>query len=168
MQRVLYRYLECDHLRLNDLFLRAFANPKAIDLVSYAEFRVGLLRHIGVEEKIVLPAIARRKGGRRSEITERIHLDHAAIVALLVPPPSPGVTDTLRHILRLHNAIEEQEGGLYETLESIASPDAQDLFRQLSLSPKVPVLGHNRNPVILDAVRRAVARAGYEWQNKQA
>jgi hypothetical protein len=83
-------------------------------MVPYGEFRKGLLRHIGVEEKIVLPAIERLQGGRRAAVVDRLRLDHGAMVALMVPQPSPSIIATLRSILQVHNVLEEQEGGLYQ------------------------------------------------------
>ena len=60
----LYQYLADDHERLDSLFRRAVAKPGDIDAESYHEFRKGLLRHIAMEEKIVLPSIARWQGGK--------------------------------------------------------------------------------------------------------
>ncbi len=65
MPGVLYRYLSDDHDRLDALLERAVAKPGVIDMEPYSEFRKGLLRHISIEEKIVLPAIA--KAARRQK-----------------------------------------------------------------------------------------------------
>ena len=62
MENGLRDLLERDHARLDGLLRAAGGN---IDPVVYEEFRAGLLRHIGLEEKILLPA-ARRQGGDRS------------------------------------------------------------------------------------------------------
>ena len=43
-------YLADDHARLDALLTRGTTDPAA-----YADFRRGLLRHIGMEEKILLP-----------------------------------------------------------------------------------------------------------------
>ena len=45
------RYLADDHTRLGALLEKAWAKPGLIDREAYAEFRAGLLRHIGLEEK---------------------------------------------------------------------------------------------------------------------
>jgi iron-sulfur cluster repair protein YtfE (RIC family) len=87
MPALLFKYLADDHDRLDALLQRAAQTPGAIDMKSYAAFRKGLLRHISMEEKIVLPAIARLQGGRQASVADRLRLDHGAIVALLVPPP---------------------------------------------------------------------------------
>ena len=46
-----------DHADLDALLERAVPAPGAVDLASYGEFRVRLLRHIAIEEKILFPAI---------------------------------------------------------------------------------------------------------------
>jgi len=64
----LYQYLSDDHVRLDALLSRATAKPGAIDLEPFDEFRKGILRHISMEEKIVLPAIAKWQGGQKAAI----------------------------------------------------------------------------------------------------
>lgn len=164
MPGVLYQYLSDDHDRLDGLLQRAVAKPGVINMEPYAEFRKGLLRHIAIEEKIVLPAIAQLQGGKQAAIAERLRLDHGAIVALLVPPPTASIVLTIRSILQVHNALEEQQGGLYQLFEQLAGPDTERLFGQLKAAPDVPVLPHNERPGVLEATRRAVARAGYEFK----
>lgn len=56
-----YRFLADDHARLDLLLQRAFADPDQIDLHAYSEFRSGLLRHIAMEEKVLLPAAQQRR-----------------------------------------------------------------------------------------------------------
>ena len=165
MPGALYQYLSDDHDRLDDLLRRAEAKPGVIDMEPYAEFRKGILRHIGMEEKIVLPTIARIQSGRQAAVAERLRLDHGAIVALLVPPPTASIVATIRSILRVHNALEEQEGGLYQLFEQLAKSDADIVLEKLKSAPEVPVLPHNERPEVLEATRRAVVRAGYEFKD---
>jgi hypothetical protein len=162
MPGVLYQYLADDHERLDHLLQRAVATVGVIDMEPYAEFRKGLLRHIAIEEKIVLPAIAQFQDGRQAAVAGRLRLDHGALVALLVPPPSPSIVLTIQSILQVHNTLEEQEGGLYQLLEQLAGTEIERLAGQMNSAPEVPVLPHNGRPEILEATRRAVARAGYE------
>lgn len=164
MQRSLYQYLADDHDRLDGLLQSATAKPGVTDMQLYAQFRQGLLRHIGLEEKIVLPAIARLQGGRQAAIAERLRLDHGAIVALLVPPPTGAIIATLRSILQVHNALEEQEGGLYQLADQLTGSEAESLLEKLKSAPEVPVLPHNDRPDVIESTRRAVARAGYEFK----
>jgi len=45
----IYRYLTSDHAQLDDALRRATSDADHIDRSAYAEFREGLLRHIGME-----------------------------------------------------------------------------------------------------------------------
>jgi hypothetical protein len=159
---ILFQYLSEDHERLDRLLARAAANPDSIDLESYSQFRTGLLRHIAIEEKVVLPAIARLQNGRQAEVALRLRLDHGALVALLVPSPTKPIVATIRSILRVHNPLEEREGGLYRILDKLAGSETDDLLEKLKKYPEVPALPYNDRPGTLDATRRAVQRAGYE------
>jgi hypothetical protein len=118
-----------------------------------------------MEEKVVLPAIAQLQGGRPAAVAERLRLDHGALAALLVPPPTPTIIATIRSILQVHNVLEEQEGGLYQLFEQLAGSEAETLLEKLRTMPDVPVLPHNERPDVLEATRRAVARAGYEFKD---
>lgn len=164
MQGEIYRYLADDHDRLDALFERATADPDHVDMTAYAEFRSGLLRHIGMEEKVLLPAATRFQGGRTLPIADRIRLDHGAITALLVPPPSRTIIETLKAILQVHNALEEQEGGMYLVCEQLAGIEIQVVLRQLMSAPEVPVHPLNPKPEVLEATRRAVERAGHRMR----
>ena len=164
MRGALYQYMADDHERLDSLFQRAVARPGVIDAESYHEFRKGLLRHISMEEKIVLPAIARWQGGKKAAIAERLRLDHGALVALLAPPPTPSIMLTIRSILEVHNELEEQEGGLYKLLEHMAGAEMEQMLAQLKAAPPVAVLPNNDKPEVLDAAKKVVARAGHEFK----
>lgn len=164
MRGALYQYLADDHERLDSLFQRAIATPGEIDAESYHEFRKGLLRHIAMEEKIVLPAIARWQGGKKADIAERLRLDHGALVALLAPPPTPSILLTIRSILEVHNELEEREGGFYELFEGLAGEEAERMLAQLKSAPPVAVLPNNDKPEVLDAAKKVVARAGHEFK----
>jgi hypothetical protein len=161
----LYQYLAGDHDRLDRLLSQAVADPAAFGHAAYAAFRTGLLRHISIEEKIVLPAIARFQNGRQAEVAARLRLDHGAIVALLVPPPSPPVVATLVAILQVHNALEEEDGGLYRLLDRLAGAESERLLHLMRTAPEVPVLPFNERSSTLEATRRAVARAGYRFHD---
>jgi len=164
MPGALYQYLADDHDRLDALFQRAVAKSGVIDVEAYHEFRKGLLRHISMEEKIVLPAIAVWQGGKKTAIGERLRRDHGAIVSLLAPPPTPSIMLTIRSILAVHNELEEQEGGLYKLLEDMAGPETERILAQLKSAPPVAVLPNNDKPEVLKEAKKAVARAGYEFK----
>ncbi|HEY9166462.1 MAG TPA: hemerythrin domain-containing protein [Candidatus Kryptonia bacterium] len=157
----LYAYLAGDHERLDALLDESYPNSGVIDQEKYSKFRSGLLRHIGIEEKIVFPVIARLQGGNKFEAADKLRLDHGALVALLVPPPSATVINTIRALLEIHNELEEKENGVYSVLDGLAGVEAAGLLEKMKLAPEVPVLPHNDRPGVIDAACRALQRAGY-------
>ena len=72
-------FLERDHQQLDQLLTRASGDLDNIDMEAFDEFRCGLLKHIGMEEKILLPAIRRLRGGEPLAIAAKLRLDHGAI-----------------------------------------------------------------------------------------
>ena len=161
------RLLAEDHARLDALLTRATAGSGDIDRAAYAEFRAGLLKHIGMEEKMLLPAAQRARGGEPLAAAAKLRLDHGALAALLVPTPTPPIIGTLRRILAAHNALEEAPGGVYEVCEQLVGPNAEALLTQLRAAPEVPVHIHVDGPRIMDAARRALARAGYALDDSE-
>lgn len=158
----IYTYLTGDHERLGLLLTRATKGRAEIDINTYMEFRQGLLRHIGIEEKVILPAIDRIQDRKQSDVAQKLRLDHGALVALLVPCPSLEIIETIRSILAAHNPLEEGKGGLYELVQKLAGGEAGELFAKVESFPEVQLLPLNDNPDILDVTRRAVERAGYK------
>jgi hypothetical protein len=157
----LCRFLADDHARLDALLQRAITSPGDIDRAAYAEFRAGLLKHISMEEKILLPAARRARGGEPLPLAARLRLDHGALATLLVPTPTTAIIATLRTILAAHNAIEEGSEGIYATCEQLVGAEADSLLAQLYAAPEVPVAQHADGPRVIETMRRALARAGY-------
>lgn len=137
MAGVLYQYLASDHGRLDHLLEQAAAKPGVIDVESYADFRKGLLRHISIEEKIVFPAVAKFKGRDKIALTDRLHIDHAAIVSLMVPPPSLSIIQTLKSVFAVHNPLEENNGGLYDLFEASVGADIHIMLEEITAAPAV-------------------------------
>lgn len=160
----IYRFLTADHARLDALLQRAAASPEAIEPSAYAEFRAGLLKHIGMEEKILLPAAQRIRGGEPLSVAAKLRLDHGALAALLVPTPTPAIVRAIRTILEAHNPIEEGAGGLYEQCENVAGAEAEQILAQLSSAPEVRVAPHMDALKVIEATRRALAKAGYDLE----
>ena len=165
MQGLLYQFFAHDHERLDGLLGQSAAGPDDINTTAYQEFRKGILKHISMEEKILLPAIERLQGGRPFSDSTRIKLDHGAITALLVPVPSKSVLHAIGAILRDHNPLEEGPGGLYEVCEQLvtAGDQLEEVLKRVHSAPEIPVVPNNDKPEILNATRRAVERAGYAW-----
>jgi hypothetical protein len=155
-------FLAEDHRRLERLLDSALASVGSVDRESYDRFRAGLLRHIGIEEKILLPTVQRRRGGEPLSVAAKLRLDHGAIAALLMPTPTRAVLATLRSILGQHNLLEEGTEGVYHTCDTLLREDLGQFMAQLHAAPDVTVLPCSDAPAVLGAVRRAVERAGFE------
>jgi hypothetical protein len=161
-QAPIHRIMAADHARLDDLLMRATADPQRIDATPYNAFRRGLLKHISMEEKILLPAAQRLNHDQPLAGAARLRLDHGAIAALLVPTPTPQIVAALKSILATHNALEEGANGVYETCDRLAASGVEQLIARLQQAPEVPVAPFNDGPKVMPAARRALARAGYE------
>lgn len=160
MSGKIHRYLADDHRRLEGFLDRILSDSGTVDQAAYAEFRSGLLKHIAWEEKILLPA-ARQLRDEPLPIAAKLRLDHGALTALLVPPPTPKLIAAIRMILKAHNPLEEDPGGMYDQCEELAGKEADEILRQVKNYPEVKVLPNVDNQFVLEAARRAVARAGY-------
>jgi hypothetical protein len=158
----IYRYLADDHLRLDALLGRAMSDPDNIDAAAYAQFRSGLLKHIGMEEKVLLPAAQKLRGGEPLPLAPKLRLDHGALAALLVPTPTRPVMAAIQAILRVHNPIEEDPGGMYDQCEELAGAEADRILRQLQDAPDVRVAPNFDGPHVMEATRRALAKAGHD------
>ncbi len=154
-------YFFADHRRLSDLLAALEASPGAYDAKVYEEFRSGMLRHIAMEEKFVMPSAREAKGGTPLLIQKRIRSEHGAMAALLVPPPGKGVCDALRRIMDHHNDLEEGPGGLYQMCEDLAGKEAEDVLRKSREFPAVLLPPNNPDPIAYEAAVRTMDRAGY-------
>jgi len=155
-------YLAGDHDRLDALLERAMSDPANIDAAAYAQFRAGLLKHIAMEEKVLLPAAQKARGGDALPIAARLRLDHGALTALLVPSPTASTVAAIRAVLKFHNPIEEDPGGVYDQCETLVGAEAEPILNELKNYREVKVLPHVDSPFVMEAARRAIARAGYD------
>ena len=138
----LSQYMAADHGRLEALLERSVADPHRFDGVAFEQFRVGLLRHIGVEEKILLTDARRRRGGDPLPVARMLRVEHGALASLLVPTPDHALVAEIRALLRAHDAREEGPGGLYDVCEQLAGDDANSLLERVQRAPAVPAAAH--------------------------
>ena len=157
------RFLADDHRRLERLLRTVVTSADHVAQETYDRFRAGLLRHIGMEEKILLPAAQRWNAGTPLSIAAKLRLDHGALAALLMPTPTTGIVATLQKILDQHNFLEEGPEGVYEICDRLAGAEVEQLMIRLRATPEVTVLPHSDAPAVLGAVHRALERAGYTW-----
>ena len=128
---------------------------------AYQRFRERLLRHIRIEERILLP-MAERKRGAALSLAARLRLDHGALAALLMLPPVDPAFRAIRAVLDAHNPLEEAEHGVYEECESLGGSDITEVLAQIAATPRVPVSSWVDSPKIVAAAQRALVRAGHD------
>ncbi|HYO76372.1 MAG TPA: hemerythrin domain-containing protein [Thermoanaerobaculia bacterium] len=146
----LHEFLSGDHDRLDALLGACLRGAEGTWEASYAEFRAGLLRHMAIEERVLFPELRKRGVGLQME--QQLHRDHAALAALLVPPPSRVELEQIAAILTAHNDIEENEGGLYELVESLAAEDLGALMTRVHAIPEVRLAPHVDNAKVRGAI----------------
>lgn len=156
---LIHEYLGDDHDRLGALLDRA-AGRTGVALEPYEEFRRGLLKHVGMEEMILLPAV-KRLTGKPAELAQKTRLDHGALTALLVPTPTPAIVRALAEILGEHNEMEERAGGLYSQCEAALGPELPAVFERIRAARDIPPAAHADGERVMAVVRRALSEAGY-------
>ena len=160
-----YRFLADDHARLDVLVQRAFADPDQIDLHAYGQFRSGLLKHIAMEEKVLLPAAQQAQDGEPLPIAAKLRIQHGALAALLVPSPTRAIGAAICAILKDHNPVEEGSGGVYEVCERLAGSEVSTMLAKLQSYAEIKLAPHKDGPLVMEATHRALERAGYNLED---
>lgn len=142
------QFLTEDHARLDALLTKAERSDGSIDTHTYAEFRQGLLRHIAMEEKVLLPYALRKREGERLPIAATLRKDHGELAALLVPSPTPTLCAQLRAVLARHNPLEEGVEGLYAVCDRLAADESAQLVERLRAQREVPMAAHYDGPLV--------------------
>ena len=164
MHGPLHRFFSADHRRLDALLKRSIAEPGRVDLAPFGAFRAGILRHIGMEEKVLFVAARRASGGEPLELAARLRVDHGAIAALLVPTPTPAVAGEILSVLVPHNRREEQPGGVYDLCDEALGPaEAERLAEELQAFPEPPLKPYNDGPEIQKRIDENLVLARRQW-----
>ncbi|GAB3011182.1 hypothetical protein GCM10027051_11730 [Niabella terrae] len=159
----IYDFFTADHRRIEALFDAATADPQRVDMEQYHAFRVGLLTHIKMEEKILFVAAQKANGGQPLPLQAKLRLDHGALTSLLVCFPDPQVINVITHILEAHDLLEEEQGGMYEACEQLTLTERERILQELHQVTPVPVHPFNRAAYVVDVARRSVKRAGFDF-----
>jgi hypothetical protein len=157
------RFLSDDHRRLAELLRTACESETTVDLAAYEEFRAGILRHIGMEERVLLPAARRRRDGSALPIARLLRLDHGAIATLLVPSPTPSLLRQLADVLEPHNEIEERPGGLYAVCDELLADEAPGVIEALRAFPRIPLAPHQDGPNVHRHIEETLTLARRAW-----
>jgi hypothetical protein len=163
MSGPLHRFFAADHRRLDALLGRSMSEPGRIILGPFGEFRAGILKHIGMEEKVLFLA-ARRARGEALPIVSRLRVDHGAIAALLVPTPTPAIVAKILSVLVPHNRREEEPGGVYDACdEAVGLVEAERLVQELRGFAGVPLKAYNDGPEVLKHIDATLDLARRQW-----
>jgi hypothetical protein len=164
MNGPLHCFFAADHRRLDDLLTRSAAGPGAIDLALFSAFRGGLLRHVGMEEKRLFPAVRAARGGEALPITARLRVDHGALAALLVPTPTSEIVAEIVAVLGPHNRREEAPGGVYDACDLALGPlEAGRLVSELTEFPEPPLKPYNDAPEVLRHIEANLDLSRRQW-----
>ncbi len=140
------RFMVEEHTSLDRLLATSEGRDGSVDGTIYARFRHDLLRHIGMEEKVLLPYARARRGGSPLEIAAQLRRDHGEIARLLVGSPSSLRLVALREILERHNALEEGDEGLYAACDALAGAESAAVVTKLREQPTVPLAPYYDGP----------------------
>jgi hypothetical protein len=157
-------FFKADHDRLDALAQRAGADPVRFDREAFDAFRDGLLRHMGMEEKILFPTIRKAAARPGAEIPasylRRFRIEHAALASLLVGTPTAELLLEIQSILTKHNRAEEEPGGLYERCDATLGSDAEAVIARLRAYRGPRLRPYQDHPRVLrraeDAMRLAM------------
>lgn len=140
-------YLAWDHDRLDAALARALSAAAAVDWdgasAATTTFRIGLLRHIDIEERLLFPAFEERTGVREGGPTHVMRMEHDEIkeaVASITESVARRDLDGLMHwhanllgVLVEHNMKEEQI--LYPGTDRLLPPvELESLVRRMLLT----------------------------------
>ncbi|MEB2310572.1 MAG: hemerythrin domain-containing protein [Sorangiineae bacterium] len=149
-------YLYDEHQRLHALLEAADTEP--VDLDAYASFRAILLRHIGIEEKILFPAV-KRALGRPLEAAPILRIEHAALTSLMVSTPDRALIAEVRGLLHRHDEREEREGGIYAECDVVLGDESFALHEGARTQREVPVSKYYDGPEAYRTAAAALAAA---------
>lgn len=155
-------FFAADHRRLDALLRKATAEPGRIALGPFGEFRAGLLKHIGMEEKVLFQ-VARRKGADPS-LFSRLRVDHGAIASLLVPTPTPDIVGQILSVLTPHNQREEEPRGAYGLCDEAVGPgEAERLLATLITFPDVKLKDYRNGPEVFRHIEVNLDLSRRQW-----
>ncbi len=160
------RALAEDHARLGELLSRSGATPGALARGPFDAFRAGLLRHIAIEEKILLRAAREARGGEPLPMFRRIRIDHGALASLLVPTPTSELVAEIRSILDPHNLAEEGPGGLYDACDRLLAARAPEILGRIRSYPPVKVAAYVDGPRVLRRAADALAQSAKQFEGR--
>ncbi len=163
MNQPLYNFFTKDHRRVENILEEATRDLNNIDTELYRQFRIGMLTHISMEEKVLFKAAQEANGGEPVEMARQLRLEHGAITSLLVPPPREDLIKVIQYVLEKHDEAEERDGGMYQICENLTRTRTEEILETLRNFPEVPVHPNKDIPLAWDTAKRSCARAGFDY-----
>lgn len=154
----LRRYLENDHRDIDSLLAQSVSGGR-LNREGFEVMRGRLLRHIGIEEKIVLPAAREANGGVPLAFARTVRVEHGAIATLLVPSPDVQLVTELQQLLAQHDALEEREDGVYDVCDRLLAGRTDELAARAEAYPVVPTARAFDGPNTFRTAEGALAAA---------
>jgi hypothetical protein len=158
-QQELRDWLTHDHQEIDGFLQDALAN-EGFDPVPFAKFRERLLRHIGIEERILFPAVREHISHMGKARLADLRVEHAALTTLLVPTPDRALVLEIQSLLTGHNAVEEADNGVYdECIAALADKEALRVLDAARTRKPVPTTGYFDGPGTVRTAAEALAKA---------
>ena len=155
----LHSWIHRDHEEIDELLSHATERGRLVQS-AFDSLRERLLRHIGIEERLLFPAAKERATPELRESLAALRVEHAALTSLLVPTPDVALAAELRRLLQQHNHTEEVAGGIYDqVIDAITDERAHDLLLQARARGRVPVTSYFDGPGTVRTAADALAKA---------
>lgn len=152
------RLLAAEHAE-SQAKLRACVGPDGtVDLKRFDEFRHALLRHIAIEEKVLMPALTKALG-KPPLFQNGLRKDHAGVAALCVPTPTREWVEDLRELLEHHQRVEEATGGFYALVDHHLGGDPL-LLDEVASFPALTLPDFVRGPKVRELLQEVLALTG--------
>ena len=107
----IYEVMAAEHLRLDGSLDLMQSRKRNANVETYQIFRETLLRHIRIEERILLQMAQERNDCKPLALAARLRLDHGDLAAMTMLPPTPKALAAVRTVLKVHNPLEDGPGG---------------------------------------------------------
>ncbi|PRP93213.1 5-formyltetrahydrofolate cyclo-ligase family protein [Enhygromyxa salina] len=158
-REALREWLSLDHREIDRQLNEALAGA-GFDPSAFARFRERLLRHIGIEERLLFPAVRSRDPEREAQRLANLRIEHAALTTLLVPTPDRALAAEIQTLLVGHNESEEGPEGVYAScIAALHDDDARQLLHAARARRPVPTTSYFDGQATVRTAAEALAKA---------
>ncbi|MCU0701650.1 MAG: hemerythrin domain-containing protein [Myxococcaceae bacterium] len=130
-----------------------------VDVERFDTYRHALLRHISLEEQVLMPALIAARG-RPPDFRNGLRKDHAGIAALCVPMPEREWLENLKDLLDEHYRIEEEPGGFLDQCDEALAARAETVLAAIARHPTPALAPFKRGRPVRDQLRSVMLATG--------